>query len=573
MKKALMLLLFLSLATMAQKVAIINTMDDGTPPVAALDLSHLTDRLREIARKTLPQRSYDVMSQQTIQGLYTSNDEMIKACSVAEGCLVKIGREISAEYICQGRIGRFEKDYTIKVELYESLSGNLVDSFTGQSKNISGLLAILNEKAPDMFRRMPRVSGGGTPSFADGISVQGVGDDYVPVFEKLHLVNVSTEPSGAMLSFNGDPISGCAQSPCKAQVAEGQVSIVAVLDQYERTDTTVFIRQSNQSINIKLKSNFGVLDIKPAYSEGVGRNENWSLSVNGKPASLGENRLSPGKYNVRLSHRCYEDIGFDVGLNKGSREVFDMSQHIKLKRGALVLSAEKNGQPASEPVFVAGKQVGETPYSGSVAICSDIAIGKEKERVAVKLENRQTVRHTHKIVGGGMVTDARDGKKDKVVKIGSQTWMAENLNYNASDSKCYDNKPDNCAKYGRLYNWQTAKTACPKGWHLPNNDEWQKIVDFAGGDNFAGKKLKAVSGWYSNGSGTDNYGFSALPGGYGRSGGNFYGAGFDGDWWSSSENERDSDYAQYRFMRYNYEYASRSNGSKTSLFSVRCVQD
>jgi len=116
-------------------------------------------------------------------------------------------------------------------------------------------------------------------------------------------------------------------------------------------------------------------------------------------------------------------------------------------------------------------------------------------------------------------TDPRDNKQYKMVTIGNQTWMAENLNYNASGSKCYDNDENNCKKYGRLYNWETAREACPNGWYLPSKIKWDILVNFAGGKDIAGKKLKATKGWnYDDknartGNGTDEFGFSALPGG------------------------------------------------------------
>jgi len=115
--------------------------------------------------------------------------------------------------------------------------------------------------------------------------------------------------------------------------------------------------------------------------------------------------------------------------------------------------------------------------------------------------------------------DPRDKKIYKTVKIGEQVWMAENLNYEASGSKCNGNKPANCDKYGRLYNWETAMKACPGGWHLPSKAEWEILMVAVGGKIFghriAGKYLKATSGWndYEGGSGNgkDKYGFLGYP--------------------------------------------------------------
>jgi uncharacterized protein (TIGR02145 family) len=196
----------------------------------------------------------------------------------------------------------------------------------------------------------------------------------------------------------------------------------------------------------------------------------------------------------------------------------------------------------------------------------------------------------------------------RTVEIGNQTWMAENLDYAVQGSKCYDNDPANCAKYGRLYDCATAmalpsscndntcfgqiqikhKGICPDDWHIPSNDDWDELLRYVDEKNkgegssetfynsrTAGKYLKATSGWNDHagesGNGTDEYGFSALPGGNGDSDGSFTYAGNYGGWWSASEVS--SNYAYFRFMGYNYEGANWDNDYKSFLFSVRCIKD
>ena len=172
-------------------------------------------------------------------------------------------------------------------------------------------------------------------------------------------------------------------------------------------------------------------------------------------------------------------------------------------------------------------------------------------------------------------TDSRDGKKYKTVTIGSQTWMAENLNFAAKGSKCHEDKSENCEKYGRLYNRETTLKACPSGWHLPNDEEWQKLVDIAGGDKIAGTKLKATSGWDDNdgkpGNGTDEYGFSALPGGRGFSDDNDGDIGYGGNWWTSTESN--ANHAYYRSMNNYSSLVFRQESGSSDVFSVRCLQD
>jgi Listeria/Bacterioides repeat len=184
--------------------------------------------------------------------------------------------------------------------------------------------------------------------------------------------------------------------------------------------------------------------------------------------------------------------------------------------------------------------------------------------------------------GAGMLTDGRDGKKYKTVtmiegkRLLGKRWMAENLNYQtASGSWCYEDNNSNCGKYGRLYDWNTAKTVCMSGWHLPSRQEWSDLVKFAGGDKKAGKKLKAGNGWNNyykkSGNGTDNFGFSALPGGYRGSDGYFRNAGNFGYWWTATEYS--GGYAYYRLMDYYLGYVGENSNGKSIGFSARCVQD
>jgi uncharacterized protein (TIGR02145 family)/uncharacterized repeat protein (TIGR02543 family) len=191
--------------------------------------------------------------------------------------------------------------------------------------------------------------------------------------------------------------------------------------------------------------------------------------------------------------------------------------------------------------------------------------------------------------------DSRDSKTYKKVKIGEQTWMAQNLNYDGTDNGgskigvCYGNSDNNCDEYGRLYNWATAmnnvlssnnvpsgvKGVCDEGWHLPSDAEWTALVSYVEKEkscsNCAGKHLKSQSGWYNNGNGSDSYGFSALHGGSGNSDGSFIDAGYYGLWWSVTQN--DAWNAWHRDMYYDSDIVYRYTNYKTLLFSVRCVQD
>jgi uncharacterized protein (TIGR02145 family) len=182
--------------------------------------------------------------------------------------------------------------------------------------------------------------------------------------------------------------------------------------------------------------------------------------------------------------------------------------------------------------------------------------------------------------GSGTFTDPRDGQTYNTIEIGSQTWFAENLNYETSNSWWYDNSSANGDIYGRLYTWDAALTACPSGWHLPSDDEWCTLTQYidptvncnatgySGTD--AGYKMKSTSGWYSNGNGSNAYGYSALPGGYRDGNGNFTSIEETAYFWSSTGSGA---YAWSRSLDYDDDKVSRYRNYQEDGFSVRCVKD
>ncbi|MDR2999844.1 MAG: hypothetical protein LBU89_01150 [Fibromonadaceae bacterium] len=175
---------------------------------------------------------------------------------------------------------------------------------------------------------------------------------------------------------------------------------------------------------------------------------------------------------------------------------------------------------------------------------------------------------------GSTFTDPRDGQTYRAVKIGYFTWMVENLNFQTGNSWCYDNDENNCQKYGRLYDWNTAMTACPKGWRLPGRENWVDLI-MAVGDG-AGTKLKSRSPDWD---GTDNFVFSAMPGGLRDINGRFIGVRSSSSWWTSEEDgagegaSRRSMFSPSPLLGGDSESVAESDVNKGFGLSVRCVQE
>ena len=196
------------------------------------------------------------------------------------------------------------------------------------------------------------------------------------------------------------------------------------------------------------------------------------------------------------------------------------------------------------------------------------------------------------------------GQTYNYVRIGTQTWMAENLNYDIGNNMCYKNDPANCTAYGRMYKWATVvgKTEaecgygnscdlpstghvqgiCPEGWHVPRHAEVETLVEAAGGDDFAGKALKATATWsdYENngkvyGNGTDATGFTGYSTGTCSGSSSEPYCNYDGMYthmWTITENYN-GDEAYYFGLLWMSNGVTRLNGDKRDYKNLRCVQD
>ena len=223
----------------------------------------------------------------------------------------------------------------------------------------------------------------------------------------------------------------------------------------------------------------------------------------------------------------------------------------------------------------------------------------------------------------GSLIDSRDGQKYKTVKIGDRWWLAKNLNYAADSSYCYNDEPDSCAIYGRLYPWtvamqldtiynklnvtytETIKGAhqgiCPEGWHLPSEKEWNEMIDYAdshNGNEGASASMRAKYGWIADETYEINYidrfGFAGLPAGarankemrksdcnhsYGYETNIYCGVGEEAFFWTSTEltdYRNSSEHALYFFLHGLENGGFRTSDwgefTKRAALSVRCVK-
>lgn len=246
---------------------------------------------------------------------------------------------------------------------------------------------------------------------------------------------------------------------------------------------------------------------------------------------------------------------------------------------------------------LAGGNDGGTLQIKNIADPTDTQDAVTKAYVDILLEEINSLKERVSALEGnggqsGVFLDERDGEGYNWAKIGDQIWFTENLRFEVVDQDyiywAYTNDSANTLieKYGRWYTWGDAvnhtggstlnpsqlQGICPDGWHLPSNAEWEQLIDFLateGYSNTEGNVLKSTDGWYNNGNGTDNYGFTALPGGYWDPGHKYPGK--VGLWWSATDAQGPGAWS-YK-MSYNTNSIEKIGSASDFYLNIRCVKD
>ncbi|MCL4102134.1 fibrobacter succinogenes major paralogous domain-containing protein [Fibrobacter sp. HC4] len=296
---------------------------------------------------------------------------------------------------------------------------------------------------------------------------------------------------------------------------------------------------------------------------------------------------------------------------KSSSSVASSSSEKSSSSVASSSSAKSSSSVASSSSEKSSSSVASSSSAKSSSSVASSSSAKSSSSVA----DKANCAYLNPNIDYGTMTDTRDGQVYKTVTIGSQTWMAENLNYDPGNvssmgsyawSGCYNNESSNCSKYGRLYTWEVAmndascnygttcgaslnptnpvRGVCPSGWHLPSHYEFEQLINFIDPtfgyshtddaySSTAGQYLKSLSGWNSSGNGSDAYCFSALPGGFRNLDGYFYGAGYDAYFWSSGEYGSSNAFHLDLVLYYLNEGALLCWNDKSDARSVRCLKD
>ena len=472
LRKLLFLLVALNLCgvSFAKYVAVLETAADSAAKesVSLGERQYLTNILREKAVQVLPaELNFTIMTRENINVMLPPG----KSIEDCEGsCLAETGRNISADYVAQARVGVLGTSLTISAELYETAGNKLLASFNGSSANVEGLVTIINEKALEFFKK----ARGGNFWNVSGIGgFSDVGEFSVADNQKF-IVDVETEPAGATLSIDGRPEPKCTSTPCRIQVEAGEHRFMAARDMYDIAEAVVTINDKEQKIQMTLVPSYGTLVLDPKRLDNAGLASDLKIELDGVLVPSGEKILEPGIHAVQITHPCYDPVSFKVAIKKGGVERYE--EPLVRAKGGLSLTAEKDGVPVVIPVYFDRVQKGLTPFVSEVPLCTKISVGDKfnQDSIPVEIKFHETVEYNYHVrqspndidvktnlsapldgesaIGKNVPTNIEPAKKIRWIPLGISaaalvTGVVIAIVENSSAKSTYEKDPQTADKY------------------------------------------------------------------------------------------------------------------------------
>lgn len=260
--------------------------------------------------------------------------------------------------------------------------------------------------------------------------------------------------------------------------------------------------------------------------------------------------------------------------SSSSEKVAEPSSSSKVQESSSSVKVEESSSSAKTDVSSSSEKPAESSSSEQVEESSSSEKSSSSAGIPSKLYDCEiykcvTTKYLNPDIEYGEYLDVRDSLVYRTVQIGNQVWLAQNLNHETKDSYCYGDKVNNCLLYGRLYDWESARSICPDGWHLPDTLDFGILRDYAIENNGGiGVGTSLMCGK------SDKFGFCSLAhGGYKPGKDGIYGDNKADFYWTSVETADNQKYAQLRGFRKEESYMIYNSYKKTWLLSVRCIKD
>lgn len=455
-------------------VAILETTGDKSIEIPVK--KRVTDKIRSEALKVLNDNSkYKIIDKDAFKERLP---EGVSLEDCTDQCAVEIGKNVSANFIIQSIISKLENKYTLSIIIYDIANGNLISNPIFDAENTSDFDNIIEKNSTSLFENIIKRPWSGVEYKVDNSNANFLNQKIIPK----RIIKITSIPAGAKLSIDGTVASECPKTPCSISHEEGTYEFKFSLERYATQQKTVQIKGKNQTVEVKMVPTFGILKIKPQFTDGIGNKNDLTVNLDGqrqaKYDSITINDYD--KHKVLLTHKCYENMEVTIGFDHGGQEhIIDTA--LTISQSILDLNVvDENGQPIEVDVFVNGKNKGQSPFTDFVPTCSKISVGPFRETIEeVNFKKNLKDSLTYKYKGISSYTDKRKGNgiTYDLINVGDDIWFKQNLKYKTGN---YSSVYVSYSNYNYFYNYTDAVTACPAGFHMASYNDWEKLLNNKG---------------------------------------------------------------------------------------------